>query len=138
MEEDFLAMKARISRLVEGDRNTTFFHAFAVVRRRHIRFFGMKDRMDNWLEGDKEITDYIRNGFLEPFPPINVVPLYSIGTLHFGKFLCMQTMLKGWPPSSRILKSGLLSGPLSYIELRGLMASMQGFPSAFGTLWVIL
>ena len=67
LEEDFWAMKARISRLVEGDRNTTFFHASALVRRRRIRIFGMKDRMGNWLEGDREIVDYIHNGFLDLF-----------------------------------------------------------------------
>ena len=27
----------------------------------------MKDKMGNWLKGDREIADYIRNGFLELF-----------------------------------------------------------------------
>ena len=67
LEEDFWAMKARISRLVEGDRNMTFFHASALVRRRCNRISGMKDRMGNWLEGDREIVDYIHNGFLDLF-----------------------------------------------------------------------
>ena len=67
LEEDFWAMKARISRLVEGDRNTTFFHASALVWRRCNHISGMKDRMGNWLEGDREIVDYIHNGFLDLF-----------------------------------------------------------------------
>ena len=82
------------SRLVEGDRNTTFFHASALVRRRRIRIFGMKDRMGNWLEGDREIVDYIHNGFLISSPPINIVPLYQFGALLFGKFLYTWMMLK--------------------------------------------
>ena len=67
LKEDFWAMKARISRLVEGDRNTTFFHASTLVRCRLICIFGMKDRMGNWLKGDREIVDYIHNGFLDLF-----------------------------------------------------------------------
>ena len=67
LEEDFWVMKACISRLVEGNRNTAFFHASALVRCRRNRISRMKDRMGNWLEGDREIAEYIRNGFLELF-----------------------------------------------------------------------
>lgn len=47
VEEDFWPMKARISRLVEGDRNTAFYHAFTLVFRRRNRITCMKDRMGN-------------------------------------------------------------------------------------------
>lgn len=67
MEEDLWAMKAHISRLVEGDKNTAFFHASALVRRRCNHISSMKDRMSNWLEGDREIADYIRKGFVDLF-----------------------------------------------------------------------
>ena len=60
-------MEARILWLVEGDRNTTFYHTLALVRRRHNRIPCMKDRMDNWLNGEREIADFIRKGFLELF-----------------------------------------------------------------------
>lgn len=40
MEEEFWAMKARILWLVEGDRNTAFYHTSALIRQRmnHIMF----------------------------------------------------------------------------------------------------
>ena len=52
LEEEFWAMKARILWLVEGDRNTSFYHTSALVRRRHNRILCMKDRMGNWLNGE--------------------------------------------------------------------------------------
>ena len=67
LEEEFWAMKARILWLVEGDRNTAFYHTSALVRRRRNCILCMKDRVGNWLSGDKEIADYIRKGFMELF-----------------------------------------------------------------------
>ena len=67
LEEEFWAMKARILWLVEGDRNTSFYHTSALVRRRRNRILCMKDRMGNWLNGEREIADFIRKGFLELF-----------------------------------------------------------------------
>ena len=67
LEEDFWAMKVCISRLVEGDRNIAFFHVSALVRCRRNRILGMKDRMGTLLEGEGEIADHIRSGFLELF-----------------------------------------------------------------------
>ena len=67
IEEEFLAMKAQILLLVEGDRNTSFYHTSALVRRKRNRIICMNDRMGNWLNGEIEIADFIRQGFLDPF-----------------------------------------------------------------------
>ena len=67
IEEEFWAMKARILWLVEGDKNTSFYHTSALVRRKRNRIICMKDRMGNWLNGEIEIADFIRQGFLDLF-----------------------------------------------------------------------
>lgn len=67
LEEEFWALKARILWLVEGDRNTSFYHTSALVRRRRNRILCMKDRVGNWLNGEREIADFIRKGFSELF-----------------------------------------------------------------------
>ena len=65
IKEEFWAMKAQILLLVEGDRNTSFYHTSALVCRKRNRIICMKDRMGNWLNGEIEIADFIRQGFLD-------------------------------------------------------------------------
>ena len=67
LEEEYWAMKARIMWLVEGDRNTSFYHTSALVRKRCNRILCMKDMMSNWLNGEGEIVDFIIKGFSELF-----------------------------------------------------------------------
>lgn len=67
LEEEFWAMKSQILWLVEGDRITTFYHTTALVRKRRNRILCMKDRMGNWINGDREIAEFIREGFLDLF-----------------------------------------------------------------------
>lgn len=47
LEEEFWAMKARILWLVEGNRNTTFDHTSALMRRRRNHILCMKDIVGN-------------------------------------------------------------------------------------------
>lgn len=49
LEEEFWAMKARITWLVEGERNTGFYHTSTLVHRRRNRISCMKDRAGNWI-----------------------------------------------------------------------------------------
>ena len=67
LEAEFWSMKSRISWVVEGDRNTTFFHNSTLIRRRRNRITNLKDRMGNWLNGETEIANFIRQGFLDLF-----------------------------------------------------------------------
>lgn len=60
LEEEFWAMKARILWLVKGDRNTSFYHTSALVHRKWNRILCMKDRVGNWLNGEREIAEFIR------------------------------------------------------------------------------
>ena len=67
LEEEFWVMKSRILWPLEGDKHTTFYHTTTLVRRRRNHILGMKDRMGNWINGDKEIAEFIRGGFLNLF-----------------------------------------------------------------------
>ena len=66
-EEEFWSMKARISWMVKGDRNTAFFHTLALVCRRRNHITKMKDRIRNWLNGERDIAEFIRQGFIDLF-----------------------------------------------------------------------
>ena len=50
LEEEFWAMKARILWLVEGDRNTAFYHTSALVRKRRNCILCMKDKSRKLVE----------------------------------------------------------------------------------------
>lgn len=52
LEAEYWNMKSRITWVVVGDRNTTFFHNSALICRRRNRITSMKDSMGNWLTGD--------------------------------------------------------------------------------------
>ena len=66
-EEEFWAMKSRITWLVEGDWNISFYHTSALVRRRRNRIPCMKDSVGNWIQGEREIAIYIRKGYSDLF-----------------------------------------------------------------------
>ena len=66
-------MKARILWLAKGDRNTSFHHTSALVRRKQNRILCMKDRIGNWLNGEREITEFIRRGFSKLFTSGHII-----------------------------------------------------------------
>uniref|UniRef100_A0A2N9I899 Reverse transcriptase domain-containing protein n=1 Tax=Fagus sylvatica TaxID=28930 RepID=A0A2N9I899_FAGSY len=45
LEEEFWAMKSRINWIVQGERNTNFFHTSVVVRRKRNRIVSLKDNL---------------------------------------------------------------------------------------------
>ena len=53
-------MKSCITWIIEGDRNTAFFHTSALVRRRRNKITCIKDGVGNWLNGDSVIVEFIR------------------------------------------------------------------------------
>ena len=67
LEEEFWAMKSQITWLVEGDRNTSFYHTSTLVHRRRNRISCMKDSVGNWIQWERKIADYIRKGYSDLF-----------------------------------------------------------------------
>lgn len=67
LEAEFWSIKSRISCVVEGDRNTVFFHNSNLIHRRRNWTSSLKDHMSNWLNGDHKIASFIRQGFLDLF-----------------------------------------------------------------------
>nr|XP_048317979.1 uncharacterized protein LOC125418477 [Ziziphus jujuba var. spinosa] len=57
--------KSRELRLKEGDRNSKFFHATTVAKRRKNQIVAIKDDNDNWLDSRLEIGNYLTRKFEE-------------------------------------------------------------------------
>ena len=66
-EKEYWSVKSRYNWLIQGDRNTSFFHTLALVRRRRNRILCLKDGLGNWVQGEREIGELIRNGFIKLF-----------------------------------------------------------------------
>ena len=67
LEEEYWAIKSRITWLVEGDRNITFYHTSTLVRQSRNRITYLKNHMGNWLNEERDIADFIRIGYSELF-----------------------------------------------------------------------
>ena len=57
------ALKSRVNWLIQGDRNTAFYHVSTLVRRKRNKISSIKDRMGEWLHDENEVKEFIREGF---------------------------------------------------------------------------
>lgn len=62
-QQDLWALKSRINWMVQGDRNTTFFHVSTLVRRKRNQILAIKNGVGEWLYVEAYIMDFIRRGF---------------------------------------------------------------------------
>ena len=115
LEVELWAMKSRITWLVEGDRNTSFYHTSTLVRRRRNRITCMKDRAGNWIQGEKDIAEFIRNGYIDLFSSS-----HSHSTLAVWDPPFWQTYLKE-------KDSAMLTRPVSNEDISAGLWSLKAF-----------
>ena len=64
-EKEFWALKAHLNWQLQGDRNTTFFHANTIIRRKANRIDRLKNRLGDWLDSEQHVINHIQDGFQE-------------------------------------------------------------------------
>ena len=62
-KEEFWSIKSRYNWLIQGDRNTKFFHISALIKRKRSRIVSLKDSHDVWFHNEDEDAALIRTGF---------------------------------------------------------------------------
>ena len=62
-EEEFWSVKSRYNWLIQGDRNTPFFHTSTLIRRKRNKISCLKDRLGNIIHRMEEIVGLLRDGF---------------------------------------------------------------------------
>ncbi|GLT36867.1 hypothetical protein SLA2020_112150 [Shorea laevis] len=67
LECDLWFMKSRTNWLVEGDRNTKFFHCSTVQYRSNNRIYGLKDQRGNWVYDGHSLVTIIVDYFNDLF-----------------------------------------------------------------------
>ncbi|KAL0011105.1 hypothetical protein SO802_006213 [Lithocarpus litseifolius] len=66
-EEELWALKSRVNWMIQGDRNTSFYHVSTLVRRKRNQIVAIKDATGEWLSEEDEVKEFIRNGFNEVY-----------------------------------------------------------------------
>ena len=66
-EEELWVMKSRINWMIQGDRNTSFFHVSTIVRRKHNKIFSIKNTQGDWISEQSAVMDFIQNHFRNLF-----------------------------------------------------------------------
>jgi exonuclease III len=77
LEEDFWALKSRVGWVVEGDRNTKFFHTTTLVRRRYNKIVRIRNNMGDWIVDSQLIRNHIQQGFIDLFSTSHVSSVSS-------------------------------------------------------------
>jgi hypothetical protein len=113
LEEDFWALKSRVSWVVEGDRNTKFFHTSTIVCRRFNRISRLKNSMGEWVENRDQLMDLIQMGFSTLF-----------STSHLSSY-----RLNAPPNAPRLsdLEAQTLDAPLSIEKIKSSLWSLKPF-----------
>ena len=63
LEEELWGMKARTNWLIQGERNTTFFHISTFNRRSNNRILGINDPDGNWVTNLARVKMIFVDGF---------------------------------------------------------------------------
>ena len=62
-EEELWALKSRVNWMIQGDRNTSFYHVSTLVRRKRNKIMAIKDAVGDWIHEEEEVKNFIRSGF---------------------------------------------------------------------------
>ena len=100
---------------MQGDRNTTFFHTSVLVRKRQNRIVSMKDCMGRWLNGDSEISSFIREGFVKHFTTDSTNSYRANWNPHFWKCVLKDANKRG------------LDCPITDDEIRATLWSLKPY-----------
>ena len=66
-ERDIWALKSRLNWLVEGERNTSFFHVTTLVRRKRNQIDAIKNTVGEWVFEEEDTMNVICKGFQDLF-----------------------------------------------------------------------
>uniref|UniRef100_A0A2N9IBY2 Reverse transcriptase domain-containing protein n=1 Tax=Fagus sylvatica TaxID=28930 RepID=A0A2N9IBY2_FAGSY len=74
-EEEFWALKSRLGWVLEGDRNTKFFHTTTIVRRKFNNIVRIRNSVGGWLETVEDVSNLFLNGYIDLFTSSHISSL---------------------------------------------------------------
>ena len=62
-EEELWTFKSRVNWMIQGDRNTSFYHVSTLVRRKRNQIMTIKNAVGDWIFEGHKVKEFIQNGF---------------------------------------------------------------------------
>nr|XP_023879404.1 uncharacterized protein LOC111991827 [Quercus suber] len=76
-ERDLWMLKSRLNWMIQGDRNTSFYHVSTLARRERNLIASVKDEGGVWITEEREVMDYFRRGFMNLYTTSQVETLWT-------------------------------------------------------------
>ena len=114
-EEELWAMKSRVNWMIQGERNTGFYHASTLIRRKRNQILAIKDAMGEWIYEEAEVKAFIRNGF-------NDIYTTSLSSVSRSEAYSTQ-----WQASLTEEEKASISGGVSDAEVKSALWSLKAF-----------
>ena len=62
-EEEIWALKSRVNWMIQGDRNTAFYHVSTLVRRKRNKILAIKYLVGEWIYQEEDVKEFMKNGY---------------------------------------------------------------------------
>ena len=62
-EEEIWALKSRVNWMIQGDRNTAFYHVSTLVRRKRKKILAIKYLVGEWIYQEEDVKEFMKNGY---------------------------------------------------------------------------
>ncbi|XP_023901204.1 uncharacterized protein LOC112013045 [Quercus suber] len=114
-EEELWALKSSVNWMIQGDRNTNFYHVSTLVRRKRNQILAIKDAMGEWVQEDSAVKEIIRSGF------------NSIYTSSFVSSSWAVPNISQWQASLTNEERESIGGTASEEEIKSALWSLKAF-----------
>ena len=116
-EEELWALKSRVNWMIQGDRNTSFYHVSTLIRRKHNKILNLKNTQGDWINDLPVVMEHVRNYFSK---------LFSTELLSSPLSVALDDL--GCPQISSS-ECHYLSLPVTDEEIKNALWSMKAFKS---------
>ena len=114
LEEELWALKFRVNWMIQGDRNTTFYHVSTLVRRKRNKIMVIKDSVGEWISRE-DIKELVRSGNS------------AIYTMPFSIASCLPLMITLWQAKLSKKEKCNISEGVSEEEIKAALWSLEPF-----------
>ena len=114
-EEEIWVLKSKVNWMIQGDRNTAFYHVSTLVRRKRNKILAIKTAVSDWIQQEEVVKDFVKNGYSE----IYTTSLSSVSTL--------PPTISSWQSRLSEEEKCSISGEVSEEEIKAALWPLKAF-----------